>query len=107
VCRAAELGDAFAQAEMAWKNVHGEGFRWAEKSAGQGERDGFFMLGVCCRGGLGCEQDVKRAKESFLVSAELGHVCAMVRLGELLEKDDPQRLMWFGRAAANGDLLSS
>jgi hypothetical protein len=42
-----------------------------------------------------------KEQRSFSVTAELGHVHAMVRLGELLEKDDPQRFFWLGRAAAN------
>jgi hypothetical protein len=76
---AAELGDAFAQA---WMMVcTGEPrFRWAEKSAAQGERDGFFWLGYCYRTGVehsyrtgaGCVKDAEREKENFLVAAELG-----------------------------------
>jgi hypothetical protein len=38
VCRAAELGDAFAQACTAWQTFDEERFRWAEQSAAQGER---------------------------------------------------------------------
>jgi hypothetical protein len=34
-----------------------------------------------------------------LVAAELGHVNAMVCLGDLFDKDEPQRFLWFGRAA--------
>jgi hypothetical protein len=36
ILRAADLGDAFAQAEMAWRTGDEECFRWAEKSAAQG-----------------------------------------------------------------------
>jgi hypothetical protein len=43
---------------------------------------------------------VERAKENFLVAADVGHVHAMVCLGALLDRDDPQRFFWFGRAAA-------
>jgi TPR repeat protein len=77
-------------------------FRWAVKSAAQGERNGFCYLGYCYRDGFGCEVDVKRAKENYLVAAELGHVFSMVSLGDLLDKDDPQRFVWFGRAASSG-----
>jgi TPR repeat protein len=75
-------------------------FAWAEKSAAQGERDGFYYLGFCYLDGTGCVEDVERAKENFLVAAELGDVYAMVCFGELLGKDDPQRFVWFGRATA-------
>jgi hypothetical protein len=34
-----------------------------------------------------------------------GHVYATVSLGELLDKDVPQRFVWFGRAAASGASL--
>jgi hypothetical protein len=72
------------------------GLRWAEKSAAhQGERDGVHCLGDCYRVGIGCEQDVERAKENFLVAAE-GN--AMVRVAELFDKDDPQRFVWFGKS---------
>jgi TPR repeat protein len=100
--RAAELGDAFAQAEMARQTVGEDCFRLAEKSAAQGERDGFFSLGACLRDGTACEQDPERAKENFLVAAELGDVQAMVHFGCFFDKDDSQRFVWFGRAARNG-----
>jgi TPR repeat protein len=69
--RAADLGDAFAQAWMAWQTDGEVGFRWAEQSAAQGERDGFFWFGHCYRDGTGCEKDEKRAKENFLLSLEM------------------------------------
>jgi TPR repeat protein len=94
--RASDLGDAFAQAWMAWQSDE-EGFRWAEKSAGQGERDGFCQLGHLYRDGIGCVKDLESAKE---MAAELGDVNAMVHVGELFDKDDPQRFVCFGRAAA-------
>jgi hypothetical protein len=80
VRRAADLGDALAQAWIA-EEVE-DCFGWAEKSAAQGEREGFNQLGDCYRDGIGCEQDAERAKENFLVAVELGDVFAMVSLGE-------------------------
>ncbi len=100
--RAVDLGNAFAQARMAIETEDEERFRWAEKSAAQGERDGFYWVGQCYRDGSGCVKDAERAREYFLVSAELGDVYAMVRVGEFFDKDDPQRFVWFGRAASNG-----
>jgi TPR repeat protein len=47
-------------------------------------------------------EGLERAKENYLVAAELGLVAAMVRLGNILNKDDHQRFVWFGGAAANG-----
>jgi TPR repeat protein len=73
-----------------------------EKSTAQGERDGFHLLGVCYQYGSGCVKDVARAKENYLSATELGHVFAMVCVGELFDEDDPQRFVWLGRAAADG-----
>jgi hypothetical protein len=107
VRRPADLGDAFAQAWMAWKTVGEERFRWTEKSAAQGERNGFNQLGDCYQFGIGCEKDVGKAKGNFLVAAELGYIYAILSSGDLLDKDDPQRFVWFGRAAAsNGGSFS-
>jgi hypothetical protein len=69
--RAADFGDASAQAWMAWKTDGEECFRWAEKSAAQGERDGFFYLGRCYQHGKGCEKDAGRANKNCLRAAEL------------------------------------
>jgi TPR repeat protein len=103
VRRAADLGDAYAQAWMAWGAGGKERFRLAEKSAGQqGERDGFYCLGACYRDGIGCERDMERVQENFLVAAELGHVRAMVGAGSFLDKSDPQRFVFLGRAAVGG-----
>jgi hypothetical protein len=44
--RAAELGDSFAQACMAEETEDEERFCWAEKSAAQGERDGYELLSL-------------------------------------------------------------
>ena len=69
-------------------------FRWAVKSAAQGERDGFCYLGYCYRDGFGCEVDVERAKENYLVAAELGHVYAMIRVGKSQRRSAANCLAW-------------
>jgi hypothetical protein len=102
ISRAADLGDAFAQAVMTQGTRGERRVRLAGKSAAQGERDGFYHLGNCYQDGTGCEKDEEKAKECFLEAAELGHASAMLRVGELLEIDDPQRFFWFGRAATSG-----
>jgi TPR repeat protein len=98
--RAADLGDAFAQALVAEETRDEERFLWAEKSAAQGEREGFYWLGRCYQDGNGCEQDAERARDSFLAVIELGDVTAKLNVGKSLDKDDPQRFVWFGRATA-------
>jgi hypothetical protein len=64
--RAAEVGDAFAQAWMTVRTYGEERFQWAEKSAAQGEREGFHQLGRCYEDGIGCVKDFERAKVKWL-----------------------------------------
>jgi hypothetical protein len=104
--RAADLGYALAQARMAESRNGQERFQWAEKSAAQGERDGFYQLGYCYLDGKGSERNPERAKENFLIATELGDMYAIVCVGEFFDKDDPQRFVWLGRGAANGDSFS-
>ena len=103
--RSAKLGFAWAQALVAWNTQGDEKFKFAQLSAGQGERDGFFWLGVCFGHGKGCEQDLDKAKKYFLIASELGYVWAMCELGRLLDDSDPQRWYWYGRAAALGNTM--
>jgi hypothetical protein len=104
--RSAELGFAFAQVLMAWKTKGEERFKFAELAAAQGERDGFAILGYCFRDGKGCEKDLDKAKQCFLLASGHGHISVMLFLGWLLDESDPQRLRWWGRAAALGESWS-
>jgi hypothetical protein len=99
---AASLGDALAQAWMARESAGAERFGWALKSAAQRERDGFKWLSYCYGTGEGCERHVQRTIENSVIAAELGRVDAMVQCGELHLLTDPQRFVWFGRAAVCG-----
>jgi TPR repeat protein len=60
------------------------------------------MLGYSFGRGKGCQKDVEKSKENYLIAAELGLVDAMSRLGDLLEKNNPQRFVWLGKAAVSG-----
>jgi hypothetical protein len=100
--RSAELGFAFAQALMAGRTDGEEKFKFAQLAAAQGERNGFFQLSWCFRDGEGCEKDLDKAKENYLLGIELGHVWAMIDLGDLLGESNPQRWQWWGQAAALG-----
>jgi hypothetical protein len=103
--RSAELGYAFAQAWMAWETHGDEKFKFAQLAAAQGERIGLQELGWCFRHGEGCESDLDKARENFLLSSGLGDVLAMYRLGWLLDESDPQRWQWWGQAAALGEWI--
>jgi hypothetical protein len=97
VLRAADLGDAYAQGEMASRMGGEERFQWAKKSAAQGERHGCFRLAYCFRHGIGCKPDVDLAQELFLIAADLGDVYAMRWI------NGPERLAWLGKAAVCGE----
>jgi TPR repeat protein len=100
--RSAELGFAFAQALMAGQTDGKERFKFAQMAADQGERDGFYWLGQCFRDGEGCEKQLDKAKENFLLASELGDVSGMLELGVLQDESDPQRWRWWGRVAGLG-----
>jgi hypothetical protein len=97
--RSSQLGFAFAQTKMALKTRGGEEFGWAVKAAAQGERDGYYRLALCFQYGHGCEKDLAKAKENFLIAAELGHVYSIRDYGLLFDRSDPRRYTWLGKAA--------
>jgi hypothetical protein len=101
--RSAELGYAFAQAVIASVVGGAEKLRWAGKAVAQGERNGFYWLGVWLLNGIECEKNDAKAKQSFLMAAEQGAVLSMSYCGWLLDESDPRRYFWLGLAAANGD----
>ena len=107
--RAAEMGNAFACSflcqqlyEDGNEVVEEEFFRLAQFAASLYERDGFRWLGCCFEEGIGCEKDLKLAKENFLIAAELGHIDAALDCGRSLDRSDPARWLWYGRAALRG-----
>jgi TPR repeat protein len=101
--RSAELGFAFAQARLAAVTRGDEWLKFAQLAAAQGERDGFSRLGWCFRGGAGCERNLDKAIENFLLASELGVISALGSLGNLFDESDPQRWQWWGQAAALGE----
>jgi hypothetical protein len=100
--RSAELGFAFAQARTAVVSEGEDFFVWAEKSAAQGEREGFFSLGHAWKKGKGRPKNLEKAKECFFIAAELGCVFSANNLGLLMSATDPRRFLWLGRAAEGG-----
>ena len=69
--RSAELGYAFAQSLMAEQTDGTEKYDWASRAALQGERDGYYWLGLFFYDGYGCEGDKEKAKANFLKAANL------------------------------------
>ena len=105
LCRSSEMGNAFACStlsdQLGRKNEE-EAFRLVLLSAAHRERDGFYWLGCSFRDGHGCEKDVNLAKQNLLMAAELGHTWAAAYYGNMLDKSDPFRWLWWGRAALHG-----
>ncbi len=108
--RSSEMGNAFACATLCghiWYNK-AEFFRLAQFSASHHERDGIWRLGDCFKFGTGCEKDLNLAKQNFyFIAAELGHVQAASTYGYLLDRSDPARWIWHGRAALRGSRQGS
>lgn len=101
--RSAELGCALAQGMMAEQTEGEDGFRLATFAASQRERVGFFWLGHYFQDGDDdCDENVEKARENFLIAAELGDVYAMTRGGLCFEESDPLRWFWLGQVANRG-----
>jgi hypothetical protein len=82
----------------------GEELRFSTLAASQRERGGFSGLGCCFREGRGCEKNKNKARENYLIAAELGHVGSMSFAGVLLGRSDPLCWFWSGQAAKLGHL---
>jgi hypothetical protein len=100
--QSAELGYSLAQARMAGTEGGEARFRLAKSATSQRDRDGFYHLGRCYKFSTGCEMDWKKAKECYVIAAQLGSVASMKFLGALLDLSDPQRWFWRGRLAVIG-----
>ena len=103
--KAADMGYSFACSSWCGElwNCEQEGvFSLAQRTAACHECDGYFWLGACYEEGVGCDQDLALAKENYLIAAELGHGFCAGYLGNLLDKLDPARWLWWGRAASLG-----
>jgi hypothetical protein len=87
---AAKKGSALAQAQCAGRTSGDASLLLAEQSAAQGERDGFYALGLRVK-------NTELAKENLLRACELGLVAAWTAYAEYLK--GPERYLWLGKAA--------
>ena len=83
----AQSGDAAAQAELAKlytqmgnsleqldiDNDYKEAFKWAKKSADQGNVDGLYILGLCYEHGRGTDFDYEKSNKAYETAAKKGH----------------------------------
>jgi hypothetical protein len=101
--QAAELGDAFAQANLAKRTAGKERFAWAEKSAAQDEVEGFKVLARCFKDGEGCKQDGALERVCTHVAALMEDRESMELFGKsFFLHSDALRYLWLGRAAGCG-----
>lgn len=116
--RAAENGDAVAQARIGFMYVEGQGVpkdyveaeKWFRQAAAQEHPLGYYWLGRLYFEGWGVKKDLREAirwlempaaRDSAEAQYSLGLIYA--NGGEDVKRDDVKAILWFRRAAAQGD----
>jgi len=82
--RSAEMGFALAQAWMSFYVSGLECFTFASGATAQGERDGFCWLGYCFKYADGCEKDLEKAKENYLLAAKMDMLLRCISMASCL-----------------------
>lgn len=117
VRRAAEDGDAAAQAELGDVHWYGDGvdqdyreaISWYRRAAGQGNVAGQLGLGTAYWEGVGVPQDHAEAARWLRLAAEQGNPGGQFGLGSAywnglgVPQDDIEAHMWFNLAGAQGN----
>lgn len=115
--KAAELGDAWSQAEMAYRYANAYGvdrdseraFHLAQMSAAQDDARGLSMLATLYQYGEGCKENGQRAFELHKKAAEYGEPYSQGAYGDYLllghytveNKDEAYK--WFKKSAEQGN----
>jgi len=122
----AESGDPVAQAEVAklytqlggsleqfgTQKDYEEAFKWAEKSAAQGNLDGLYCLALCYEHGRGTAVAKTKAATTYEKAAKLGHAPSQWNLavcylnGSGYERNEVKGYMWAYQAADQGNELA-
>lgn len=122
----AESGDPVAQAEVAklytqlggsleqfgTQKDYEEAFKWAKKSADQGNLDGLYCLALCYEHGRGTAIAKTKAATTYEKAAKLGHAPSQWNLavcylnGSGYERDEVKGYMWAYQAADQGNELA-
>ena len=116
VQKAAEQGNADAQAALGQRYETGEGVAedhkqavaWYRKAAKQGNAGAQYFLGLMYAKGQGMTQDDKQAVAWFRKAAEQGNAGAQMALGRMYvggggPQDYKQAVVWFRKAAEQGN----
>ena len=122
----AETGDAAAQAEMAKLftqiggsldqfgsgNDYQEAFKWAKKSADQGNLEGMYCLALCYEHGRGTSMSPSKAVSTYEKAAKQGHAPSQWNLavcylnGNGVQRDETKGYSWAYQAADQGNELA-
>lgn len=122
----AEAGDAAAQAEMAKLftqiggsldqfgsgNDYQEAFKWAKKSADQGNLEGMYCLALCYEHGRGTRMSPSKAVSTYEKAAKQGHAPSQWNLavcylnGNGVQRDETKGYSWAYQAADRGNELA-
>lgn len=116
--RAADAGHAAAQAGYAAILQRGqaleEAFKYYERSANQGDKDGQYGLGTLYFAGEGVPQNFTEARKWFSLAAAQGHILAVNFMADIYlsdrmglsatERQSPAALQWIRQAAGNDHL---
>lgn len=122
----AENGDAAAQAEMAklYTQIGGsldqfgsgrdyqEAFKWAKKSADQGNLEGMYCLALCYEHGRGTSMSASKAVSTYEKAAKQGHAPSQWNLavcylnGNGVQRDETKGYSWAYQAADQGNELA-
>jgi len=114
--KAAELGNAVAQRELAQCYARGKEVRgndslaaiWYRRAAEQGDQVAQHLFGYCCNHGRGVPQDHVEAAKWYRASAEAGDAPAQYNLGlsyyygSGVKQDYAEAVKWLRKAAEQG-----
>jgi hypothetical protein len=101
--RAAEMGYAAAQAQLASRSFFADSYQWAVKAAEASDRLGLYQLGNCRLYGWGCDKDKDKAIELYGQAAALEHSQAQFCFANFAFGEfDWERYLWWMRALERG-----
>jgi TonB family protein len=118
--KAADQGNAEAQANIGWLYKNGRGVKqdyaaameWYSKAANQGDGNAEGAVGWLYQQGLGVTQDYAEAMSWYQKAAEHGNIVAQTSVGWLyqtgrgVKQNYSEALTWYQRAASKGDALA-
>lgn len=111
----AEVGNRYLLGKVYWMSFnrrdYQEAYKWYNKSALQGDKDGLYGMGMLYMNGLGVEKNFQKAADYFRQSGDKGNPKAYTKLGVLycsggygLESDTSLAIELWQKAAKLNDV---